>query len=265
MRRQHHAPDADAVEQGLRDRPRKDVSASASSTAAAPLASTASHQLAGFAADAQTGPDHHRIEPLVGQKSAKPFAPSNGLTMMAVRCAALIGNRLALRGHADQPGADAQRAPRRQPRRAGGMRRSRHHHAMAAGIFVRLGFRPGKIRAPQRRACFRTGGRSAQAASRNADIGQHDFAAQIAPRQQKMRRLLAEEGDGEIGRAPRSPADLAGVAVNAAGHIDRHDRDMGIGSRASTSRAHSRHPAAATGPRRTAHPRPARRPPARPA
>ena len=133
----------------------------------------------------------------------------------------------------------------------------RHHHAMAAGIFVPAGLRPGIV-PPHSAGPFsnRLGADQMQRRFGNADIGQHHFAAQIAPRQQQMRRFLAEEGDGESGASRDIAQRLAAVAVNAAGHVDG---DHGTWSRSapSTSRA-SRLPAAATGRRRTAHPRPGR-------
>ena len=52
-----------------------------------------------------------------------------------------------------------------------------------------------------------------------ADVGQHRLAAEVAARHQQVARLLAEEGDSDIG-PDRRPTGPAGGAVEARGHID---------------------------------------------
>ena len=121
----------------------KEVSASASSTRRA----ACQHRGAQFLrrrADAAARPDDDGVEALVLQQAATArLRPSNGLTMIAVRCAALTAHGVGRARDADQPRADTQRTPRRQPRRAGGVRRTADDQRMAAAIFVaeRIGLR----------------------------------------------------------------------------------------------------------------------------
>ena len=86
------------------------------------------------------------------------------------------GKRIARRGQRHEPGAGAQRAARRQPRRAGRGDIAGHHHGMAAGVFVAVDLRhrkglaartaerfrksaAGFRRAPPRRCRYRRRGR----------------------------------------------------------------------------------------------------------
>ena len=113
----------------------------------------------------------------------------------------MTGDRVRRRSDADQPCADAQRGARRQPCRACGVHGTADHQAMATGIFVRAPARPGI--GPASRSVLEQS-HTGHRVSRNADIRHNDLAAQIASRQQQMRRFLAEEGDGQP-RLDRTP------------------------------------------------------------
>ena len=60
----------------------------------------------------------------------------------------------------------------------------------------------------------------------NTDVGDDDVAAQKSSGQKHMRRLLAKEGDGQIGFDAIAFERTREIAMQAARHIDRGDRDV---------------------------------------
>ena len=62
----------------------------------------------------------------------------------------------------------------------------------------------------------------------NADVGEPDRPAEHAPRQQQVARFEAEEGDARA-RLDRDAANLAGLAVETGGNVDRDHAPAGAG------------------------------------
>ena len=123
-----------------------------------------------------------------------------------------------------KPGAGAQRAARRKPRRASRPGRPRHHDGMAAIIFVPLQARQRKLAVPQGRHVLE-GSRLdiRQHRGGNADLGDRNVTAIKPPRQKEMARLLAKEGH-RLNGADGHAHDGARRAVDPARQVDRDDR-----------------------------------------
>ncbi len=126
------------------------------------------------------------------------------------------------RQHRDKPRTGPERAPRAEPGGTAGQRAAADHKAVAALVFMGVPGRPGEMIGPQVRCIEHDPGTDRlQNARRNADIDHMELPAQSAPGIDPVARLGAEEGDGLIGHNGRA-AHLPRIAIDAAGHIDRH-------------------------------------------
>ena len=108
----------------------------------------------------------------------------------------------------DEPRPGPQRAARREPRRAGVRLIARHHHGMAARVFVAAGLRHRKALGPERRRIGEDAAAGCVSSTRvrNADVGDLDRPAMQPPRQQQMAGLAAEERHGLASPAPPRPS-----------------------------------------------------------
>ena len=144
--------------------------------------------------------------------------------MMAVSCAALTSKRIAGRGDGDEPGADAERAARAEPRGAGAIERARHDDRVPARIFVAL--RPAARES--RRATARARWRRSWARSRRARSPGCRYR-RASPRRNGcrpgkrrwpgFRRKKVTVAAASMATPLTSPVR----AVDAARHIDRDD------------------------------------------
>src|SRR3569623_1155674 len=132
--------------------------------------------------------------------------------------------RIARRSHRDESRACAQRRARCETRGTGFRHAARHHHRMAASIFVTSDAWYRKMSVPPRRYILKSLRMDdIQHARRNADVGHLHLAAMNAAGQQKMTGLLAKERH-RAGGVDRNAHYFAAVAVDAARQIDRQHR-----------------------------------------
>ena len=153
MRRQHRRRLArgDRREQRLPARSAKLVSASASSTTPprSPAPPATCSRIA--SPTPPPGPSTTALCRLSARKAASSVGAVDRPHHHRQAGRGIDRQRLARARDRHQPGPGPQRAARRQPRRARARQTARHHHGMAAGIFVAVGLRHRKPRAPQRR------------------------------------------------------------------------------------------------------------------
>ena len=239
--------------------PAKAVNASASATTARPAASSPA-----AIARAPSRPGRGRTPRWCGAASCS--STSSGRSSTMVPGSPLRYTSPPPRGrdrHHARPAPP--RRQRRQPRRPG-HRRTAEHGDMAAGVFV-----PGRSRdrqAPQRRPIVEgVGPHRVEHRAGQSDIGQHQFAAQVAAGQQQVAGLAAEErhrhlGLRRIARAPaRSPpSSPLGTSTATMRRAARNTSATGHPRRAPARR---RTPRRSPDPR--APPRPARTAPSGPA
>ena len=175
-----------------------EVSASASSTAAAAEPSTVMTLAAVAAATPAPGPMRTALRRSVGQKLGQRAVRGNRPHHHGRAVRGVDGRGRAAADQRHETGADAQRAARAEPGRAGAFGRTRDDDGVPARVFVR-------VEAWQRHRLAATatgrlanvrGATSSQHARGDADVGNPHLAAQQPPRQQQMPGLHAEEGDG---------------------------------------------------------------------
>ena len=135
------------------------------------------------------------------------------------------------RCHGDEPGPGPKRSTCGQPRRPGGQGRPRHHHRMAACIFVPIEPRRAERWTPQGRIVAPGLPRFAamdliEDRGGNADIGNLDSPRQHAARKQQMSRLQTEECHRPTGTDRRAHR-LAARSVHARRQVDRQHRHAG--------------------------------------
>src|ERR1700682_126010 len=108
-------------------------------------------------------------------------------------------NRVRRTCHADDPGACAKRAARRQTRSSGRKQRAADHNGVPAIVFVSQKRGQRKFAAPEIRIILeRPWTDYIEKLLWNADVRNGDLAARRAARVKKMTRLLAKKGYGAL-------------------------------------------------------------------
>ena len=151
-------------------------------------------------------------------------------SMIEVRCAAFTCMAFAGDSTVTAPAPLLAAAKRRQPRRTGGARAAGKDADMAALVFVRIDGRHREIAPARASGMFSKVATASWRDDRvaDADVGEHDLAASLAPRQQQMAGFLAREGHGDVG-AKCLAEDVAAVAGDTGRQIDGDDRQVQLG------------------------------------
>ena len=170
------------------------------------------------------GPEHQGVEARILQNRVEPFRPVAAPQHDGGEMGRVDPERLRGRGHRHQSGADPERRPRGQPRRACPGCAAGGDQRVAALIFV--GGEPGprqrmipKVRIVGEEVAAL--GRQGRAA--DADIRHLDRAAITPPRHQQMAGLAGGEGHGPGGSDRHAP-HLTGIAVDAGRQVHRQNR-----------------------------------------
>ena len=127
------------------------------------------------------------------------------------------------RGHRHQPGAGAQRSPRRQHRGAGLPGRAGDDHQVAEAALVRFARPQRDRRGPRRVTRRRLCGTLSSRALRHAQRRRPHLAGRCSGGQQHQRALGREERHGHVGGHVRSRR-LARRRVEPARHVEREAR-----------------------------------------
>ncbi len=177
---------------------------------------------------AETGPDHHGVDPTIREHVGEGPGIAMGGDNRAVEGHAVERRGRMRRGDRDHAGPRPLRPPRGQPRRPQHLRAARHQQ-MAAAVLVHRRIGGRQRSAPQGRPVQRRLRRDiVENRGGNADVRQDQRPASRPPRQQIVPGLRPEEGDRR--RRARGPAARRlgeigpAVADDAAGHVDGDQR-----------------------------------------
>ena len=171
---------------------------------------------------AQPRPHHQRVHPAFAQQVRQRLRAVHAAQHDRIQPRRVFRHRLGRRAHRHQPGADAQRAARRQPRSAAPARAADQHQHMAMIVFVRVARLDGgkRRRFGQVDAAAQGGLRKIGREPLKPDVGHQQPPAQIRPLFDIVADLGRVKRDRHA-RAQRKSARAPGVETQARRRIHR--------------------------------------------